>query len=197
MAAVLLSQVSIVLAQESDYTFRLTYETAIPVGKFSKEYISNMSWRGIGFDNRWELDDDYSIGFYLGWQVFYEKRENVTQSNESGNVTVNSDQFRYVNTWPIQLTGHTYFADKDEATRPWVGLAVGTAYSERQTEISVLAFVDKTWSFALTPTAGVDFSIGQYSSFTLGLRYNWSTVASANFDYTYISPFVGFKFIPY
>lgn len=195
-ALLLASQAFCLMAQDANYTFRFTYDVAIPTGKFSRDYISKMSWRGIGFDNRWAIAEDYSIGFYLGWQVFYEQKSAVTQTNRAGDITATGDQFRFVNTWPIQLTGHKYFADEEAETRLWVGLAAGTAYSQRQTDLGLFSFVEKDWSFALTPTAGVDFKIGLYSALTMGLRYNWTTVASADFDYTYLNPFLGFRFIP-
>jgi hypothetical protein len=180
------------------YHWRLTYEVSIPLGEFSDDYISATSWRGIGVDNRWQINDRLTAGIYVNWLTFYEKKSQILASNESGTISAFGNQFRYLNTWTFQGNVHYYLSEQGQIN-PWVGLGLGTAYSVQRTELGLLAFIYEPWSFTLSPQIGVDIPISISTDFTLGVRYNWylNSENKAPLDYTFIGINAGFKFTPF
>jgi len=113
------------------------YNISLPDQDMSN-FIDETSWRGIGFDGRWFVNPDLpvTLGISLGWQVF-DMEQSGTIVFESGALTGN--QNRYVNSFPMMVTGHYYFGDKD---RLWAfaGLGVGTYYIMQRFEVGVFAF---------------------------------------------------------
>ncbi len=182
-------------AQAQDYHWRLTYDVSIPIGQMSEDFIDATSWRGIGVDNRWYQSERLSVGFYLAWHTFYQKRSNVLATNESGSLSAYGNQFRYLNTWVMQANAHYYLGEQGDIN-PWVGLGLGTAYNVERTELGFLAVIYEPWSFSLSPQIGVDIPIGISTDFTLAVRYNhyFNSDNKARFDYQYIGINAGFKF---
>jgi len=179
------------------YHWRLTYDMSQPIGEMNTEFISRYSWRGMGVDNRWMISDKLSVGAYFAWHVFYQAAGNVTQSNESGTITANGTQFRYLNSWVMQANAHYYLGTEGQIN-PWVGLGVGTAYNVQRTEIGFYAVVWEPWSFALSPQIGLDIPITLGTDFMIGVRYNhWINGDNAPINYTYLGFNVGFKFTPF
>mgnify|MGYP000845255171 CR=1 FL=1 len=182
-----------VTAQE--YSWRLTYDVSIPVGELRSDYIEAMSWRGIGIDNRWMIQDKLSVGFAASWHAFYEKKDNTLETTESGDFSAYGNQFRYLNTWIMQANIH-YYLGQEGSINPWVGLGIGTAYSVQRMELGFYAYSYKPWSFSLAPQIGVDVPIGMNTDFTIAARYNMLMNAedNATSDFNYVGINVGFKF---
>jgi hypothetical protein len=175
--------------------FRLTYDMAIPTGQFNSDYINKTSWRGIGFDSRWEVKTNVTVGFNLGWQVFSQRFDDVTEVLGSGRTTVNGTQFRFVNTFPMQANVHYYFGE-EYGVRPWAGLALGTAYSDQRTQVGFSEIQATSWSFALTPQVGIDVPLNSDDlSFTVNMRYNQFFQNTVSFDYSFLVFSAGFKFL--
>ena len=181
--------------QAQQYSWRLTYDVNAPVGELKSEYISQWSWRGIGLDNRWMLSDRVSAGFYVAWHMFYEKKENVAAVSDDGSIAAYGTQFRYLNTGVFQANIHYYLADQG-AVNTWVGLGLGTAYSNQSAELGFYVYSYYPWSFAVSPQVGVDIPLAMGSDFTLGVRYNYlmNGENQAPIDFSYIGITAGFKF---
>lgn len=181
-------------ARAQDYSWRLNYEVSIPTGDMADTYIKEVSWRGISIDNRWNLSPQFSVGFNIGWNAFSERKDNVLYTNNEGTISAYGNQFRFINTFPVQANAHYYFGN-DVTINPWAGLGVGTAISKARTELGFLAYEESTWDFAITPQIGVDVPIGTTTFFTLGAKYNYFMHEKVNFDYSFITINAGFRFI--
>jgi hypothetical protein len=68
-------------AQHSSFT--IAYPIAFPMSDL-KNYISNVSFRGISFEYERRVKQNVSVGLETGWQVFYQK-ENLKTYTE-GNI---------------------------------------------------------------------------------------------------------------
>lgn len=182
-------------ANAQQYSWRLTYDVNAPMGDFNSEYISDWSWRGVGLDNRWMLNDKVSAGFYLAWHAFYERVDNATASTESGIITAHGTQFRYLNTGLFQANVHYYLGDQS-SINPWIGLGFGGAYSNMQANLGFYSYSYKPWSLSISPQAGVDIPLSMDAAFTLGIRYNYlmNTENQAPISFSYVGITAGFKF---
>ena len=100
-AILLLGIVFTSLAQTSLFT--ISYSNALPLGKTS-DYIEKYSWRGISIEQRYFIERDLSVGFYIGWNVLNQKLVNYEE--DFGNGVLYGTQYRYINTWPILAVVH-------------------------------------------------------------------------------------------
>ena len=67
--------------------------------------------------------------------------------------------------------GRYYFTDNTTAVRPFVGLGIGTSWTERRLEVGQFASTISRWQFALAP-------INDQFAFNVGARYNYGTKAA-------------------
>lgn len=172
--------------------FRVNYDVAAPLGKMSDDFINRWSWRGISIENRWAVKSNISVGFLLGWQVFAERLDNFTQELDNGNAAINGNQFRTINTFPIQGTVHYYFAE-NIGILPWAGLGIGTAYNNQSLQVGFYEDQRKFMSFSLTPQAGIDLPMNKVTSVTLSTRYNFFLHSNQPFNYSFMVFSVGIK----
>lgn len=172
--------------------FRINYDVAVPQGKMSNEFISQMSWRGVSIENRWGIKPKISIGFLLGWQVFAQQVDNYTQVLNNGNAAINGNQFRTINTFPIQGTVH-YTIVEDADIMPWVGLGIGLAHSNQVMQVGFFEEQRTITSFSLTPQAGIDLPINRATSLSVSTRYNFFLHSNQPFNYSFMVFSVGIK----
>lgn len=147
----------------------LTYNISIPEEDMTG-YISDTSWRGIGFDGRWFMgggDRPLAFGISLAWHVF-NRGESGTLVFPNGALT--GKQNRYLNSFPIMATAHYYFGSKD---RFWlyVGGGLGTYYIIQRFEIGVIALEETNWHFGAYPEVGVHIPLEDMDIIING-RYN-------------------------
>ena len=175
----------------------LHYNISIPDGDL-KDYIGDTSWIGIGFDGRWFVSPDrpLTLGISLGWQVFDDHMYGTIES-ESGALTGN--QSRYVNSFPMMVTGHYYFGNKDKM---WVfaGVGVGTYYIIQRFDVGVFAFEVDDWHFGFYPELGVQIPLRERdASLFISGRYNFALAAGESVtgdekDFNYWGINVGFAY---
>ncbi|MFD2202698.1 hypothetical protein [Shivajiella indica] len=172
--------------------FRVNYDVAVPLGKMSNDFINNMSWRGVSIENRWAVKPKISAGFLIGWQVFAQRFDNFTQDLNDGNSAIHGNQFRTINTFPIQGTVHYTFIE-DSDIMPWVGLGIGTAHSNQVLQVGLYEVQRTITSFSMTPQAGIDVPINRVSSISLSTRYNFFLHSNQPFNYSFMVFSIGLK----
>jgi hypothetical protein len=154
------------------------YNVSIPDGDL-QNYISDTSWIGFGFDGRWFVSPDVpaTLGISLGWQVFDEET-NETLDFNNGSLT--GFQHRYINSFPLMVTGHYYFGDKN---RMWIfaGVGVGTYAVIQRFEVGVFALEETTWHFGMYPELGVQIPLQEADLFLSG-RYNYAFASGESID---------------
>jgi hypothetical protein len=157
----------------------LHYNISIPGGQMS-DYISDASWLGIGFDGRWFVSPDrpITLGISLGWQVF-DEHTSETLVTDRGALT--GKQGRYINSFPMMVTGHYYFGSKD---RTWffLGAGVGTYYVIQRFDVGVFAYETDTWHFGAYPEVGVQIPLQMEGDLFISGRYNMAFKAGESID---------------
>lgn len=177
----LLAILSQTLNAQSLYT-SLTYNTGLPVGS-SSDYISAYSWRGVGFEANWFLNDDMTLGVSTGWNVFYEEKTGeFTQETK----TVTGTRQHTINSFPV-LMDYRYHFNEPYETRPYVGMGVGAYWINKSDEMGVFYSQYRQFQLGLSPIVGVLIPVGQVY-LNAGLRYNvaFKTNDDYTMDFTYL-----------
>ncbi|RIW15176.1 OmpW family protein [Algoriphagus lacus] len=169
-----------------------SYSMGLATGDMG-DYTSNFSGRGFTLDYRKMVQPNLGVGFYTGWNVFYDERPYDTYTID--NRTVSGKQYRYVNSFPI-MVATDYFIKPGEDFNPYVGLGVGTIYTERATDMGIYRFTQDAWSFAFTPQVGFLYSLSRYAGINFSAKYNLG-LAAGDFESTqsYVSFNIGYVFM--
>ncbi len=185
IAAVLLWSAGTLRAQ--DMIFTLDYNLGKATNDMEK-FIPDDAYRGGGLKYTKFFDNSphWGIGVSIDWQGFYKKvqRESFPLYNPGtgqSNTDINAVQFRYMYMTPIYVSLNWYML-KDAFFLPYIGLNVGTIYTEQELYVSVYDNeINTAWDFGFAPEAGVHLAFGE-SGLGLNLiaKYNVST-----YNYTF------------
>jgi hypothetical protein len=171
--------------------WNVTYQVSLPVGE-THDVIGKTSFRGIGLEGRWFVDNNVALGGGVHWNVFYEKNDKVT--TVIANTTITGTHFKYLNSFPIYANAAYYF-NEGSYIRPFAGINVGTIYSEERLDIGLYTLEDNPWRFALTPEAGVMIETYGGINFTLNVRYNYGFKTNDYDALSYIGINAGFVWV--
>lgn len=172
----------------------LTYSVS-GLGGDAKDYINEVSWRGLGLEyRRFNFEETSSIGFYLGWNV-WDKRTAGTFTVDY--TTLTGTQRRYINSVPFLLTGHYYFGNTN-SLQLYVGGGAGAYFIVQTFQIGVGQFEKETWHLGLAPEAGLLYPLSEVHVL-LNLKYNYAfasgeSIAGDPIDYQHWSVNVGIAF---
>ena len=132
------------------------------------DYISAASWRGALLEYRGAVRGNLMVGVDLGWNVFYEKKDYDTYS--IGTESLSGVQYRYQNAVPI-LVSADYLIFSDKPLKPYVGLGIGTLFSERVTDMGMYRWTQNPWQFAMKGELGLLYELSYNSSVKFAAKY--------------------------
>ena len=155
-----------VFSQSENY-FSIQYDMSFPMGELG-DYISAPSFRGASAQYRFSATDNILVGIDAAWNVFYEKKD--YDSYTSGTITLTGVQYRYHNQVPL-LVAVDYVFTPEKDFQPYLGLGLGTMYSERNTTMGIWSVEENPWQFALKPEIGMMYKFAYSSAFKLGVKY--------------------------
>ena len=126
----------------------LNYQISVPLGDI-KDFTDKGSFRGADLEYHQFLGDYFSIGGAIGWNVFYHNLDHHTNDfrfQGNNNIyTITGNQYRYINTVPLMAIGRYYFTDNTTSVRPFVGLGVGTRWTEKRLEVGQYSSTISRW----------------------------------------------------
>ncbi len=179
-----------------DYMTTLTYNISAPAGE-TKAFIEAPSYLGLSFDGRKFILPFLSVGFYTGWQVFYEQTSEPLQL-QNGAGTLSGKQFRHINTFPVMLNAHI-FIGSEQCFRPYVGINAGAYFTWARLSVGVITLEEKNWIWNVAPEAGFTMPVGDVHV-NLGMKYNYAAPPGES-DYQdepdplqYVSFHIGFAY---
>ena len=168
--------------------YSMTYDMSYAVGS-TGDYMGKASFRGATLiDARNFVSDDVSIGGSFSWHTFYEAENGIF---EDGNTTLTGQQYRYINSFPIMLTGHYYFGDGSTTTY-YVGTGIGTVSYEERTEMGLFYSGNAKWHFGIAPQIGILIPMSATVDFHVSLKYNQTFKAGDYNANQYLTLSVGF-----
>lgn len=143
------------------------YEMSFASGEMGS-FIEDASFRGLAIQYRASLNANLLVGLDVAWNAFDEKKDRDTYT--VGNVSLNGVQFRYQSQVPI-LVSADYIFSEGAPLRTYVGLGVGTVYSERLTNMNLYQLYESTWQFAMKPEIGLLYEVSYNVSLKIAGKY--------------------------
>lgn len=180
----------------SAQSFELSYQTSLPLGDID-DFAGNYSWRGMGMDYEWFINDYLSAGAGVGWNVFTEETGKDFEYNYERNGmdrTIQGKQYRYLNAVPFYATVK-YYLGEAQTPRPFVGASIGGTWIEKYVEIGVLGMVEKNTHFTFIPRVGYDIPFSYRTSATISLTYNIAPPVNDSDFFQYLGINLGLKFM--
>lgn len=150
--------------------FTLQYNMSVPTSDMS-DYITATSFRGVSADWRWFniRRSHLAAGFSLGWQVFDQSATGTFQLN---NGAVTGVQKRYLNAFPMLITGYYYFSTAWRDPKIYLGGGIGAYYMLQNFDLGVNRLEASNWHFGAAPEVGLQFPAGN-SQGIVNVKYNW------------------------
>jgi outer membrane protein len=155
-----------IYSQEGSH-FSAQYDISFGSGDLG-DFISAPSFRGFSAQYRKAVTDNLLVGIDAGWNVFYEKRD--YDSYTVGTRTLSGVQFRYQNEIPILISADYLFVT-DKALKPYIGLGIGTMYTERTVDMSIWRWEENPWHFAMKPELGLLYELNPGTSIKVAAKY--------------------------
>lgn len=159
----------------------LNYQISVPLGDV-KDFTDKASFRGMDLEYHHFMGDQFSLGAAIGWNVFYHNLDHHTDDFRfSGNdniYTITGNQYRYINTVPIMAIGRYYFTDGRASVRPFVGLGLGTRWTEKRLEVGQYTSTISRWQFSFAPEVGMLVPINDQVAVNFGAKYSYGTKAA-------------------
>ena len=147
--------------------FSVQYDMGFASGNLA-DYITKPSFRGASIQYRYVVSDYLEVGADAAWNVFYEKRD--YDSYTAGTATLSGVQWRTQNEVPL-LVAADYLIIPDGPVQPYIGVGLGTMYTERSTDMGTWRLKQNPWHFALKPEIGVMIELSSTTAFKISGRY--------------------------
>jgi len=170
------------------------YSMGFAIGDF-KNFIEEPSFRGFFMDGRKMINEKFSIGGGLGWNVYDQSFERTTYEFDGGAIT--GQKWNYFFQMPLFVNAHYYFSHQGPV-QPRIGLSTGGYYTEYEVQMGTFVVVDKLWKFGFTPEVELYFPFGT-SDWGVNLRAKYNYLFYDANDINGLQNFtidVGFTFAP-
>jgi outer membrane protein len=139
-------------AQENIYSIQ--YSIGFATGDL-KEFNESASFRGMSFEYRYMMQPSIGVGLETGYNLFYDRMDYATYTQ--GTQSLSGIQYRYTHAVPV-LAAFDYYLKPDTKVNPFVGLGVGTLYTNRDLDMGMFTMESDVWQFALRPQVGAMIS---------------------------------------
>jgi len=162
----------------ADDQFVFNWEMAITT---SDNFLGENSYRGGRFDYKHFLDGgNIAVGASLGWNSYSEYFGPQLYENADQSSAVYTDMVRHIYTLPIAVNAYYFFFKRN--IKPYVGLGIGTQYSEQKSYFNIYAISDSNWGFLVKPEIGLQYEINQAFGLATYATFNYATNKSEEFN---------------
>ena len=186
---IIVTAVLISSASYSQSLYSLNYTMSFGMGE-TADYISSPSFRGMTFEGRGFVSDQFSLGGLFTWSTFYEKLAGATVSE--GTMTLTGTQYRYINAFPILFQGHWYSNTDQYEPRIYLGAGLGPYKINQRTNLGVYSIEERNWHFGISPEVGLLFPISMDTQLNISVRYHYVFKAKDTIDHSWLGLSLGF-----
>ena len=151
--------------------FAASWEIAFPV---NENFLTKTSLAGGRLEYRKFLKPNVSVGLAASWNSFDQYFSTQTYQKANGSGAVTTDMIRQIYTVPVTATLHYYFQGSPKV-KPYIGVGIGTQYSEQNAYFNIYELTSNNWGFAVRPEIGLLVPFNQYWSLLLAGGYNYAT----------------------
>jgi hypothetical protein len=171
----------------------VTYEMAYPTGE-TGDFVGDMSLRGVGIGyRRFLFSPNFAIGVSWQWNTF---QENSRDPIERDGITISGDQVRRIYASPLLLNAAYYYSGPEYTWRVWpyVGLGVGPYYIDKDLQIGIADYEEKTWHFGVAPRLGMYFPVYKMIDGVVNFSYNYVFKAGDDTAHSFWGIGIGFAY---
>ena len=159
------------------YLMGMAWSGSYGVGD-TDDFAGDPSWRGLGVDLRSLRSERTSLGVYLAFNAFYNKTSEVAEiPGQSGHVA--GTQFRYLNVFPVLVTGH-YYLGRTPDSGVYLGGGAGVYPAEYRLDLGTQKYQETLWYPGLMPEAGWIFPLGTSARGYVNLKFHYGIATSKN-----------------
>lgn len=174
--------ISLYAQNKNKFTLNINYNYALPVGSFRSQAVSDGTPRGASGDFIYRISKNFSAGFGVGFQDFYQKYQRALYKTGTDETTsaVLSNSIQVV---PVILKGYCYpLGAKKSLVQPYISAGTGLAISSFTQYWGEFSGSDNTACFALQGGAGtfIAFSKSNRGGLSNGFRGGLSIGADYN-----------------
>ena len=176
----------------------VNYQMATPLGD-TKEYTNEFSFRGWGLEFRKTVSPGVTAGIAFGWNVFYERTNELIRLGGDTDGAIYGLQDRYINALSFMLNSHKYFGNRDGGF--FAGINAGGAYMLQRLAIGIYEFDNNQWQWGAAPEVGFRFLLKGNSVLILNAKYyyyfNGELANGLDVNHQFISFGIGFAWRQY
>lgn len=162
-------------AANAQSMFTLYYDMNLPVGSVT-DYISSYQFRGMSGQYRYMVNDNVAVGFNLGFNGWYQKKEDITYILDE-ETAITGTFYNYNRLWTMQAGADYYFGDRSKKMRPFAGLALGVNSIDLESYIvDYYITTSNQWPFSVSPQIGLAYTTpGSRVSVNASVYLNYTT----------------------
>lgn len=166
--------------------YAFSWEVSFP----SNDLVDKVSYNGARIEYRRFIKENFSVGGALSWNNFNQYYPRSTYENADQTQAITTDTYRAVFNLPITLTGHYYIAG-GPYFKPYVGLGLGTMYSDQEVYYNIFITEEENWGFIARPEIGALINFNSISDVRMMLSagYNYATNKNEAFKINSLSNF--------
>lgn len=164
----------------------ITYNMGVPLNA-TTAFGGSFSPMGVGVDVHYMFTPSWSLAASAAWQVLWNSTDEVTE-NAEGNVAVQGNQYRYINSFPMLVSGNAFLSDVLPAQIvPFAGFGLGAYYMDRRVDIGVSRIDLSTWHFGIAPHAGIILTLSENIRPTVLARFHYAFSSQGTGDQPYLN----------
>jgi outer membrane protein len=92
---------------------------------------------------------------------------------------------RHIYTLPIAVNAYYFFFKRN--IKPYIGLGLGTVYSEQDSYFNIYTISESNWGFLVKPEIGLQLEINQTFGLATYATYSYSTNKSNEFNIDHLA----------
>ena len=167
----------------ADDQFVLNWEMAIPSGG---NFINDNSYSGGRFDYKHFVDGgNLAVGASMGWNSYNEYNAPKLYERRDGSGAVYTDMVRHVYTLPIAVNAYYFLFRRN--IKPYIGLGLGTQYSEQKSYFNIYVISESNWGFLVKPEIGLQLEVNETFGIATYATYNYATNSSNEFNIDHLA----------
>lgn len=162
--------------------FNIDWQVNIPV---NTSFADKASGWGTNFEGGYEVLPNWSVGAFINYHSNHRYIPRTTL-HISETQTLNTDLQQSTFQLPFGLSTRYWTPLKSNHFKPYIGLKLGTMYSESSAYTSLVRVYDNPWGFYISPEIGINIRPVAFKrlGFHAAFYYNYATNKSKVLSYS-------------
>jgi hypothetical protein len=191
IAAIMFSLAGTTKGQGNEFIFN--WQIAIP-GEGITGLVDKTSFQGWGFEYRYALSHQFTVGAGINWNIFHEEIEKSTWQFKD--VAITSRNWRYTHTVPLSVNAHfNPLRNEGHPLQIFLGGGIGASYVNQEIWAGFYTFRHEAWSFHAYPEVGLRWVMSDQTAILFSSQFMYMPSASwTDGELTYWNFKLGFSF---